>query len=500
VKRAVVALVSLLLVAAGVGWLSIPSIERHLVAQLRGQLERAGATRIDRLEIGLLARRVEIDGLNLVAGAGNGTEVALTRARVSGLEWPIRELLAGRTPFRGWRPGDPFIAANVEIENLQVADPIIATGVRVRRLVAEGVNLARFEPARGGTDWMESAAGPVDIARALRALALARLEITTLLLSQTGVGETLSVDRFTVAGWRQGRVADFAVDAFVARAGGNAAEVVRVERVSLREGEMTLMLDYLDPVGASEQSPPLRWLASTFEGFSGTALSDNGLALTRVSTKGSRDGDARYRWNSRVEGAGFRPVAGTFIGDAAAESFRGLGISELAVDVDCGAMEDRVAGKFDLERCGVDIRGLATIGLSFGLEGLDASFWEAYDWGDYGLLLTSKGAVNRITLSLRDQSLLDRALRLAAGGMGMPAQLARATIAQQVRRFQPSGVLITQEMTAIADTVARFVERGGELVFEAKPDPPFAFERWDYLLSPGPDLVSALGLSVRHAR
>ncbi len=48
-------------------------------------------------------------------------------------------------------------------------------------------------------------------------------------------------------------------------------------------------------------------------------------------------------------------------------------------------------------------------------------------------------------------------------------------------------------MTQLLDTVARFVEQGGTLVVEAKPEPPVGFDRLEYLLNPGADLVSASG-------
>ena len=50
-------------------------------------------------------------------------------------------------------------------------------------------------------------------------------------------------------------------------------------------------------------------------------------------------------------------------------------------------------------------------------------------------------------------------------------------------------MLITQDMTQLLDTVARFVEQGGTLTFDAKPEPPLGIDRIDYLTSPGADLV-----------
>ena len=51
-------------------------------------------------------------------------------------------------------------------------------------------------------------------------------------------------------------------------------------------------------------------------------------------------------------------------------------------------------------------------------------------------------------------------------------------------------------MTKLADSVARFVERGGTLTLLAKPDPPLDIDRGRALATPGPDLVEILGLSA----
>ena len=87
---------------------------------------------------------------------------------------------------------------------------------------------------------------------------------------------------------------------------------------------------------------------------------------------------------------------------------------------------------------------------------------------------------------LADKSLLERGLRAFATVSGQPVATRAPTWAREVRRYQPSGVLISQTMTQLLDTVARFVEQGGTLVVEAKPDPPVGFDRLDYLLNPAP--------------
>ena len=69
---------------------------------------------------------------------------------------------------------------------------------------------------------------------------------------------------------------------------------------------------------------------------------------------------------------------------------------------------------------------------------------------------------------------------------GQPLAAVRAGFAQEVRRFQPPGVLITEDMTKLLDTVARFIETGGTLTLEAKPDTPIGIDKLEYFRRPGP--------------
>ena len=65
-----------------------------------------------------------------------------------------------------------------------------------------------------------------------------------------------------------------------------------------------------------------------------------------------------------------------------------------------------------------------------------------------------------------------------------------------MRRYQPPGILITDDLTKLLDTVARFIESGGTLTLEAKPETPLGIDKLAYLRRPGPDLVNMLGLSA----
>ena len=98
---------------------------------------------------------------------------------------------------------------------------------------------------------------------------------------------------------------------------------------------------------------------------------------------------------------------------------------------------------------------------------------------------------------LADKSLLERSLKALAAMTGQPVAVTRANLARDIRRYQPSGVLISEDLTKLLDTVARFVEQGGTLTIDAKPEPPFGIDKVRHLSSrPGADLVSLLGLSA----
>ena len=49
-------------------------------------------------------------------------------------------------------------------------------------------------------------------------------------------------------------------------------------------------------------------------------------------------------------------------------------------------------------------------------------------------------------------------------------------------------------------TIARFIETGGTLTLEAKPDPPIGVDKLARFRRPGPDLVDMLGLSATLSR
>jgi len=112
----------------------------------------------------------------------------------------------------------------------------------------------------------------------------------------------------------------------------------------------------------------------------------------------------------------------------------------------------------------------------------------------------TRAALASARLAVADKSLLQRSLQARARLSGQPLGAERTALATEVRRYQPPGVLITQDLSKLLDAVARFVEQGGTLTLDARPQPALGLEKLDYLLKPGADLVNALGLTATVSR
>ena len=173
-----------------------------------------------------------------------------------------------------------------------------------------------------------------------------------------------------------------------------------------------------------------------------------------------------------------------------------MGLKELRLDLDCSGAEDRGKGELSVDRCALSGPDLGELTLAFKLVNADAPFWAAIDDGNTFALLGSKVGLAGAKVALADRGIVERTLKAAAATSGQPVAAVRASFAQEVRRYQPPGILITDDLTKLLDTVARFVESGGTLALEAKPDKPLGIDKLAYLRRPGPDLVDMLGLSA----
>jgi hypothetical protein len=231
-------------------------------------------------------------------------------------------------------------------------------------------------------------------------------------------------------------------------------------------------------------------------GFGGELLKRYGISLGGISFQTAHVRDKVSRTRTQVEGFLLAPSLRGLEGLTLRMALQSMGLKEVKADFDCYGTEDQDKGELTLDRCALVSPGLGEIELSARVINADAIFWNALDESDLPALQDSTAALGTARLVLADKSLLERSLRGFAAATGQPVATLRAAWAREVRRYQPSGVLISQSMTQLLDTIARFVEQGGTLVVEAKPDPPVGFDRWEYLLNPGADLVSLLGLKA----
>jgi hypothetical protein len=173
-----------------------------------------------------------------------------------------------------------------------------------------------------------------------------------------------------------------------------------------------------------------------------------------------------------------------------------MGLKDLRLDLDCSGTEDRVKNEMSADRCALGGPDLGELTLSFKLVRADAPFWQAIDDGNTVALLGTQAALGGAKIVLADRGLLEHTLKGVATSSGQPVPAVRAGLALQVRRYQPTGVLITEDLTRLLDTVARFVENGGTITLEARPETPVGIDKAQMFLRPGPDLVNVLGLTA----
>ena len=479
--------------AVGLGAAAVPLIENHAAGRIRAEIERDGSTKVESVEVGLFARSVALSDLR----SSRSDELAIRRWEASGLAWPLGELLRGNTPLTGWKLGDPLNAERVEVEGLRVAYPGGPTW-SIDRLLLEGFELARYDANVGGGPNRFTFLG----ARILAALSLRRLEGRSVVARNSATGDTLSIASLTLDKLGQGRIGSFDLKGFGATPPDGrekAFEIAEVKGAGLDFGRiLSALSDASWRPGAPIGRLGLDSVNAT--GFAGELMTRYGIALDSVMVETTREGRDTSRTRTRVEGFVLAPPLRGLESLQVRLVLQTMGLKELRLDFECAGTEDRAKGEVIVERCALAGPELGMADLTFKLVQLDRLFWQAMDDGNTALLYDSKAALGGARLVLADRSLLDRALKALAATTGQPVAVTRTNLATEIRRFQPAGVLITENLTRLLDTAARFVEQGGTLTVEAKPDPPFGVDKASYLSSPGPDLVELLGISATLAR
>ena len=489
-KKKVVVAVAVVIAIVGLGAAAVPLAEQYSARQIKAGIELDGGS-VDSVEVGLLGRRVTLGKLH-VRQVG---DVTIDRWQASGLAWPLGELLQGRTPISGLRLGDPLQAEHLEVSGLRIeAD---GASWNIGSLAIDGFDLGRYEAADIGSQQFVTLA-----ARIASALSVAEFEQKQSVYAAPGTNDRTAIGAFTIERFDHGRIGSLALANLEATPRGAPAPVFAMSELELEGLDLTRPLKALSSP-AWRPGMPLGRVGlekGSASGFSGAVLGRYGVSLGGVTTETTHEGKDVSHARTRVEGFVFAPPITGLETIQARLVLQAMGLKEIRVGFDCAGTEDRAKGELAVDRCALAGPELGEITLSARLVRADGAFWQAIDDGDAFAIYRSKAALGGARLVIADKGLLERSLKAIASTTGRSLPELRTQLAREVRRFQPSGVLITEDLTKLLDTVARFIEIGGALTLEAKPDPPVGLDKMSYFRTPGPDWVSLLGLSATLSR
>jgi hypothetical protein len=490
VKKLVIAAVAVVLLI-GVLVAAVPLAERHAAAQIKADMERDGRTTVGAVEVGLFDRSILLTNLR----SKQSGDITIGRWQASGIAWPLDELLKGRTPISGLRLGDPLQADRIELGDLHGVED--RANWSIGSMVIEGFDLGRYDPPPAGGANQLTHLG----ARIAAALSMARFEQKDTTVTNTR-GETFAIDAVSIGRFDKGRVGSAAIAGFAVRPTSAKSPAVQVADAKLAGLDLQRALKAM---GAPEWRPgmPIGRVdldTASVSGFGGDALARYGISLGSISSETRHEGQDVKHSNLRIQGFVLAPPLRGLETLQLRIGLQAMGLKDLRLELDCSGTEDRARSEVSVDRCALTGPELGELDLSMKLVGADAAFWRAVDEGDTMALLRTKAGLSGAKLVVADRGLVERSLRAAATTSGQPLATVRAGIAQEVRRFQPPGILITEDMTKLLDSVARFIETGGTLTIEAKPEKPIGMDKLEYFRRPGPDLVNMLGLSATLSR
>jgi hypothetical protein len=485
VKKLLAAAVVLVLLVGG-AVVAVPVVENHAAAEIKIAMERDG-TKVDAVEVGLFDRRILLTNLR----SRRLGEITIGRWQASGLAWPLGELIRGRTPVAGLQLGDPIQASRLELSDLRLVDQGVTWSVG--SLVVEGLNLERYDPPPSGSPDMPIHLG----ARIARALSMARLEQKDTAFADVK-GDTVAMGTVSIGRFEKGMIGSIGIAGFEVTPKTAKTPFIRVADFKLTSLDLQRAFTAMSPLAWRPGMPIGRvdLDAASVSGFSGEALARYGISLGSITSETKREGQDAKRSRMRIEGFVMAPPPRGLETLQLRIGLQAMGLKDLRLEFDCSGTEDRAKSEVSVDRCALTGPELGEIDLSLRLVGADAAFWKAIDEGDTFALLRTKAGFSGARLVVADRGLVERSLRAVATTNGQPLANVRAGFAQEVRRFQPPGVLITEDMTKLLDTVARFIETGGTLTVDAKPSAPIGMDKLEYFRRPGPDLVNMLGLSA----
>jgi hypothetical protein len=490
VKKPLVAgLVVAVVVALGVA--AVPLAEEYSARQIKANLEADGATTVDSVEVGLFSRRVTFHKLH----ARRAGDVSIGRWEASALSWPLGELLQGHTPFAGLQLGDPVQAGHVEITDMRITDE--SASWTIGSLTIDGLDLERYDT---------TGLGPMQFAplamRIARALSIKKFEQKQTVYVAPFTADRVAIADLTVENFDHGRIGSLAMTGLAATPKAATAPVFTMAEFKVAGLDLSRPLKALSSP-AWRPGRPIGRIGidkASAAGFGGEGLARYGVSLGTITTQSTHESPGVTRTQTRVDGFVLAPPLTGLQAIQTRLVLKSMGLNEVRLGFDCLGREDRPKAEVVVERCALSGPDLADIVLSAKLVKADDAFWKAVDDGDGAAFIGTKAALGGAKLVIADKGLLERTLKAVATTSGRTPAEMRSLVAKEVRQFQPAGVLITEDLTKLLDTVARFIESGGTLTVEAKPDPPLGLDRVNYFRIPGPDWVSLLGLSATLSR
>jgi len=473
---------------------ALPLAETWLADRIHAEVERDGTVTVGTVEVGLLDRRITVHDVRPVSPGGG---LSAERWQVTGISWPLDELMKGHTPLTGFRLGDPLRAERVEVDKLRIAMPG-GQSWSFGALILEGVDLDRFDArvAPGASQFAMLSA------RVVAALKLRHFEEHNVIYTLPGTSDTagfqlLSGDDVDHGRFGAIKLGNFEATAKTAVEPAFSMSELRAEKLDLRQVVARMAQSSWRP---GQPLGRLHVERSSATGFGGALLKRYGVSLDGIATETVHDGADVSRSTTKVTNFVLVPPLRGLEGVQMRIALQAMGLKELRLDLTCAGTEDRGKGELSIDRCLLVGTDLGEVGLTGSLIHADAAFWHVLDGGDAAELVNTKAALGGARLVVVDKGLVERSIRALSMASGQSSAVTRANVATEIRRFQPPNVMITEDMTRLLDTIAKFVEQGGTLTVEARPDPPLGVDKLRYLSRPGPDLVSALGLSATLSR
>ena len=481
-----------IVVTIALGAAAVPLVESYVAGEIKTNMERDGQVTVREVSVGLFDRRLTLTDVK----SSHAGDFSAARWEASGLSWPMSELLQGHTPFGNVQLGDPLRAEHLEIADAHIADAVRGITWNIGDLRVDGLDIARYD-----ANIADPYASVVVSARIAAATTARHLDIRNVYASGP-TGNTVGFGTISADGIDHGKIASLTASSLEAASQQAGQPTFKVGDIRLKNLDLTRNLALLTG-GTWRPGAPMGQLdleQGTLQDFSGEVFARYGIKLGKVSTETVHDSPEVSHSRTRIEGFSFAPPANQLELLKFRLTLLAMGLQEVKLDFDCSGDIDRGKGVLTVGRCTLTGPDLGVLSLDARYIHGDEAFWQALQGGDFLQLYRSKVALESVKLAFADKGLLTRGMRAFGTVSGKSEAAARALVAEQVRRYQPAGVLITDDLTKLQETVARFIEKGGTLTLDAKPDPPLGIDKLAALARPGPDLVSLLGLTATLSR